>query len=157
MPWEEIFRAANTYALVCWLILAFAPGRERVLTALFYLGSGLLALAYVSLIIPLMAGWIDPGAVVGAKGAPADFTTLAGVMALFDTRGGATIGWIHYLSFDLFVGIWIARDADRRGINRILQVPVLFLVFMFGPMGLLLYILLRQIVGQKIENAVVPN
>ena len=157
MPWEEIFRAANTYALISWLILVVAPGREKVLTLLFYFGSGLLALTYAGLIIPLMTGWIDPGAIAGAKDTPANFTTLPGVMALFDTRGGATIGWIHYLAFDLFVGIWIARDADRRGMNRILQVPVLLLVFLFGPMGLLLYIILRQIVGQKSENPIVSN
>ena len=86
-----------------------------------------------------------------------DFTTLAGVQALFDSQGGATIGWIHYLAFDLFVGIWAARNADRRGIKRIVQVPLLFFILMAGPLGLTLYLVLRQLVGQKPENSTVPS
>ena len=90
-------------------------------------------------------------------GTGADFTTLDGVMALFDSRGGAMIGWIHYLAFDLFVGIWTARNADRRGIHRLVQGPILFFIFMLGPLGLTLYLVTRQFLGQRTENAVVPS
>ncbi len=34
-------------------------------------------------------------------------------------------GWIHYLAFDLFVGLWIAAEADKAGMNRFLQAPIL--------------------------------
>ena len=78
-------------------------------------------------------------------------------MALFDTPGGATIGWIHYLAFDLFVGVWIARNADRHGINRIIQVPILFFTLMFGPMGLLIYLITRALLGKQLENGFVPR
>jgi len=115
----------------------------------------LLACLYAGLIIPLMAGLITDG---GSAGRPsADFTTLKGVMALFDSPGGATIGWIHYLAFDLFVGIWIARNADQHKIARWLQVPILFFTLMAGPIGLLLYLLLRQITGKKQDNALLPS
>jgi hypothetical protein len=76
---------------------------------------------------------------------------------LFDSRGGATIGWIHYLAFDLFVGIWAARNADRRGIHRLVQAPILFFIFMLGPLGLTLYLVTRQFLGQRVENAVAPS
>jgi cytochrome bd-type quinol oxidase subunit 2 len=78
-------------------------------------------------------------------------------MALFGSPGGATIGWIHYLAFDLFVGTWIARNADQHNIARWLQVPILFLTLMAGPIGLLLYLLLRQITGKKQDNALLPS
>ena len=78
-------------------------------------------------------------------------------MALFDSPGGATIGWIHYLAFDLFVGIWIARNADAQQISRWLQIPILFITLMAGPFGLLLYLLLRQFAGDKSDNAVLPS
>jgi hypothetical protein len=102
-----------------------------------------------------MAGLISDG---GPTGRPAaDLTSLAGVMALFDSPGGATIGWIHYLAFDLFVGIWIARNADAHKISRWFQIPILFFTLMAGPIGLLLYLLLRQLKGEKPDNAVVPS
>jgi Domain of unknown function (DUF4281) len=155
MPWESIFEWTNRYALLCWAVLAFAPRREQIIPYLFYAGCGLLALTYAGLIVPLMTGLIGDG---GAAGRPSpDFTTLAGVMALFDSPGGATIGWIHYLAFDLFVGIWAARNADRRGINRIIQVPVLFFILMVGPFGLVLYLILRNFIGAKPENSTAPS
>jgi len=155
MNWDMIFGIANAWALLGWLILAFAPKREVVVPIVFFAGSALLACLYAGLIIPLMAGWISDGGPAGRP--PADFTTLSGVMALFDSPGGATIGWIHYLAFDLFVGTWIARNADLHDIARWLQVPVLFFALMAGPIGLLLYLLLRQSTGKKLGNGVLPS
>ena len=155
MNWDMIFGLANAWALLGWLILACAPKRERVVPLVFFEGAVFLAGLYAGLIIPLMAGWISDGGPVGRP--PADFTTLAGVMALFDSPGGATIGWIHYLAFDLFVGIWIARNADAHKISRWLQVPILFFTLMAGPIGLLLYLLLRQLKGEKPENPLLPS
>lgn len=155
MNWEMIFGIANAWALLGWLVLAFAPRREVVVPFLFFAGSVLLAFLYASLIIPLMAGWLPDGGPVGRP--PADFTTLAGVMALFDSPGGATIGWIHYLAFDLFVGIWIARNADAHKISRWMQVPILFFTLMAGPIGLLLYLVLRHFTVEKPDNALLPS
>ncbi len=155
MPWEAIFGYANLYAMLCWLVLGFAPKREKIITPLFFAGAGLLALTYAVLIVGLLSGLIDGGA--GAKGGTSDFSTLAGVQALFESQGGATIGWIHYLAFDLFVGIWVARNADRHGYMRIIQIPILFFVFMLGPFGLTLYLLLRLTCKAKPENATVPS
>ena len=155
MNWEMIFGVANAWALLVWLALAFVPKREIVVPIVFFAGSVLLACLYAGLIIPLMAGLISDG---GPTGRPAaDFSSLAGVMALFDSPGGATIGWIHYLAFDLFVGIWIARNADAHKISRWFQIPILFFTLMAGPIGLLLYLLLRQLKGEKPDNAVVPS
>ena len=46
---------------------------------------------------------------------------------------------MHYLAFDLFVGLWIAGRADEIGMSRWLQAPILFTTFMFGPAGLLIF------------------
>ena len=155
MNWDMIFGLANAGALLGWVILALAPKRERVVPFVFFAGAVLLLCLYAGLIIPLMAGWISDGGPMGRP--PADFTTLAGVMALFDSPGGATIGWIHYLAFDLFVGIQIARNADAHKISRWLQAPILFFTFMAGPIGLLLYLLLRVFIGEKPNQAVLPS
>lgn len=155
MNWDMIFGAANAWALLGWVLLAFSPRRDVVVPIVFFAGSALLACLYAGLIIPLMAGWISDGGPTGRP--PADFTTLSGVMAIFDSPGGATIGWVHYLAFDLFVGIWIARNADRHFIARWLQVPILFFTLMAGPIGLILYLLLRQISGKKLDNAALPS
>ena len=63
---------------------------------------------------------------------------------LFGSDAGLTLGWTHYLAFDLFVGLWIARDADPKGISRIIQAPVLLATFLVGPVGLLVWLIVRE-------------
>jgi hypothetical protein len=152
IPWGTIFEATNVYAMICWLVLLLAPRREQVLPLLFMAGCGLLALTYAILIAGLMSGTFDAD---GPRSQ--DFSSLAGVMALFDSKGGATIGWIHYLAFDLFVGIWAARNADRRGIARWMQLIVLPFIFLLGPLGLVLYLVLRTFAGKSLENGIAPS
>jgi hypothetical protein len=152
MNWELIFTITNNWALVMWLILAFAPRKDVAMKGVFYGGVALLALAYAVIVIPLMTGMI-----AGGSGGSPDFTTLAGVQALLSSDGGAVVGWIHYLAFDLFVGMWVARNADKYGFARWIQVPILFFVLMLGPLGLVLYLLLRFTRHNRVADAVVPQ
>ncbi|MEM9305603.1 MAG: abscisic acid-deficient protein Aba4 family protein, partial [Pseudomonadota bacterium] len=67
-------------------------------------------------------------------------------------------GWIHYLAFDLFIGGWIAVHADRVGLNRLIQAPILVATFMFGPVGLALFLAMRagyfrKVPGEPVEVA----
>lgn len=140
MSWETLFLLTNYWAIGGWLLLAFAPRRPGVLSLIMYAGVMLLCLTYTILLGGIMTGGLDPE---GPKGAM-DFTKLAGVMALFDTKGGAVVGWTHYLAFDLFTGMWIARDADQKGFGRIVQLPFLFLTLMVGPVGLLAWLIVRE-------------
>jgi hypothetical protein len=52
--------------------------------------------------------------------------------------------------FDLFVGAWIGRDAIRHQIPHLIVIPCLIGAFMFGPVGLLLYVLLRFMLRKKL-------
>lgn len=139
MSWDAIFLLANYWAIGGWLLLAFAPRSPRILSAIMYAGVLLLCLLYTVLIVGFLSGGIDPGGQGGGN-----FTSLAGVMKLFDAPGGATLGWVHYLAFDLFTGMWIARDADGKGFSRIVQFPFLFLTLMVGPVGLFLWLIVRE-------------
>src|SRR5688572_9315279 len=72
------------------------------------------------------------------------FSSLDGVMSLFTDKTLVTAGWVHYLAFDLMTGIWIKKNSMKYGISHILAVPCLLLTFMLGPIGLLLYLLIRS-------------
>ena len=77
------------------------------------------------------------------------FDSLANVKLLFTNDDAVLAGWIHYLVFDLFVGMWICQDTAKTGINRWLLLPCLFFTFMLGPAGLLLYIIIRVVYLRK--------
>lgn len=139
MGWAAVFGAVNLLALIGWAALILLPRWPALLAAILYLGVGLLCLVYACGLIGVVSGLIpNPG------GGGADFSTIAGVRAIFASDAGVTIGWTHYLAFDLFVGLWIARDADAKNIARLIQAPILFATLMAGPLGLGIWLLLRE-------------
>jgi hypothetical protein len=73
------------------------------------------------------------------------FGSVAEVQALFAQPGALVAGWLHYLAFDLFVGAWIAERGAALGLPHWQLVPILLLTFMFGPAGLLAFVLLRAL------------
>ena len=138
MDWSLVFNAANLLAMAAWLALIVLPRWPALLSALLYLGVGLLCLVYAVCLIGVLSGMIP------ACGGGADFTTIAGVRAIFASDAGVTIGWVHYLAFDLFVGLWIARDGDAKKISRLIQAPILLATFIAGPVGLLVWLAVRE-------------
>lgn len=133
MLWENLFQAANGLALAGWCVLIAAPRRWRVLRSLpGFAIPALLSAAYAMLV-----------AVYFAR-AEGGFSSLAGVTALFASEPVLLAGWLHYLAFDLFIGAWIARRADALGISRVVQVPILMATFLFGPVGLLVFLALQS-------------
>lgn len=139
MDWGLLFSAVNVLALIAWVLLIFLPRAPAILSAVMYAGVGILCLVYSVCLIGILAGFLP-----SEGGAGANFTTIEGVRAIFGSDGGVTVGWTHYLAFDLFVGLWIARDADAKHFSRLVQAPILVATFMAGPLGLLIWLAVRE-------------
>jgi hypothetical protein len=137
--WALVFNAVNLLAMIGWAALILLPRWPALLSAVLYLGVGLLCLIYACGLIGVMSGVIP-----NPQGGGADFTTIAGVRAIFGSDAGVTIGWTHYLAFDLFVGLWIARDGDAKAVSRLVQAPILLATFVAGPLGLLVWLVWRE-------------
>ncbi|MCC3160569.1 DUF4281 domain-containing protein [Hymenobacter sp. 15J16-1T3B] len=134
---DLVFSLANAAVLPAWLLLAAAP-RWVVTRRVVRSGAWplLLAATYAALIL---SHYLGPHAAEGG------FGSLAEVRALFANPWALTAGWVHYLCFDLCVGLWEVRDAERRGLPQLLVLPALLFTFLVGPVGLLLYAGLRQL------------
>jgi len=135
MSIETVFTVCNTAVLPFWLLLAVAPRwiwTERLVH---------------SVVVPALLGTVYLVGFVTAPPPPegAGFGSLEGVMLFFSQPHGALVGWIHYLVFDLFVGAWEVRDAARRGIHHAWVVPCLAFTLMLGPVGLLMYMIVRGV------------
>ena len=138
MPWDLLFSVTNAIALIGWLLLWFAPRTPLLHSAVMYLGIGLLCLIYIVCFAAILTG---SGGATGAGGFTYD---IPGIRELFASDGGIVVGWTHYLAFDLFVGLWIAKDADAKGFSRIVQFPFLFFTLMAGPVGLFGWLIVRE-------------
>lgn len=140
MSWDLAYSLVNGLVLPAWALLLVMPGSPITRTLVHsMLWPVVMGAIYATLLIAAMF--------FGQSHPDAGFS-FAGVQALFDHPNGVIVGWTHYLVFDLFVGAWIARDAQRREISHLVTVPCLLGAFLFGPVGLLLYALIRLFSGK---------
>jgi hypothetical protein len=144
MDWDTIFSLVNAIAVLAWIVLLFLPRGPRLMALVLYLGVGLLCFAYVAMIVGMHAGWLDAARPAGSPPPNILDYNIVGLQNLFVSKGGLVMGWTHYLALDLFTGLWIAKDADHKGFSRIAQAPVLLLTFAAGPVGLLIWLLVRE-------------
>ncbi len=75
----------------------------------------------------------------GGFGSPAE------VRAGFDVPGVLVAGWLHYLAFDLFVGVWIASESASLRVPHLAVVPMLLMTFLLGPIGFLAFLVVRAL------------
>ncbi len=141
MTADKIFSIVNLIAMLSWIILIVAPRwivtRKIILSGAIPL---LLSVAYLVLIV-LFFGKSEGG-----------FDSLGNVMKLFTNEWSVLAGWIHYLAFDLFVGIWEVKDAQAKNISHWFVIPCLILTFLLGPIGFLLYSILRLFLAKEVKN-----
>jgi hypothetical protein len=131
----QLFQVLNTLALVSWILLAAAPRLALTKILIRSLAvPAVLSLCYL-LVVAFKFGNLDEGG----------FDSLENVMLLFRSPWAVTAGWVHYLAFDLFVGVWIVGDSEERRVSRWFVGPCLFFTFMLGPIGLVLYLAVRTI------------
>ena len=135
---QTLFSASGKLAMGGWALLVFAPRwrwSQRIASVVIPLT---LAIVYLVLIVLYFAK------------SSGGFGTLAQVTQLFQNPWLLLAGWIHYLAFDLFLGAWQARRAQRFGIPHLLVVPCLLLTFLFGPIGFLVFWAIRSLVKRHL-------
>lgn len=132
MDYDQLFLYCNQFAFFTWLLLIIAPYWSWTPKLVLGISVTLLCALYAFFIFQSF-GSMDFN----------DFGTLEGVKSLFTSKEAVLVGWIHYLAFDLMVGYFIVINAFKNGINRFLLIPCLLFTFMMGPVGLLMYLVLR--------------
>lgn len=133
---NELFQLSNLLVMPWWILMIVAPRWHRTNQII---GSSLIfvpiALLYSVLVLPnfvtLLPDLANP--------------QLAVISTLLSTPSGATVAWIHFVAFDLFVGRWIYHDSQRLALPRWIQSICLLATFMAGPFGWLCYIVVRRI------------
>jgi len=128
---ETLFKISGLFVLPFWFLMIVAPhwkGTQRLLKSPVVIIAPVIA--YVILVLPQIGRLLPK--VMGPQ--------LPEIAALLGTPEGATIGWMHFLAFDLFVGRWVYLDSRERGISAWLMAPILFFILMLGPLGFLLYL-----------------
>ena len=78
------------------------------------------------------------------------YVSLDNLYTVFATESFLLIFWLHFLSLNLFLGSWVSRDSVKYNISRGLIFVPLILIYFTGPIGLILYWLIRTFYSKKL-------
>ena len=135
---EMLYFWVNLGVLPLWFILIFFPQSQLCkyfVTSIFpiFILSG-------SYIFMLYKSYLNSYDFIG------NFNLYFGInnlSDLFSDNSYLMIFWIHFISINLFAGGWIVRDSQKFSINKILLILPLLVTYLIGPLGLLIYWLIR--------------
>jgi hypothetical protein len=133
-----LFLYTNVLVLPAWALLVVAPRWKWTRVIAAYIVPILLSLVWIG----LMAMHYAP--------ANGGFATLDQLATLVADPWLLTAGWIHAVMLDVFVAAWAVRDAQRLGIAHAFVVPCIILMFLAGPLGLLVYFGVRVAIVRRL-------
>ena len=132
MTYEIIFNIYNTGILIFWLFLLVFP-KSKVTQKMT-------DFPWIPLVIAF--GYIY---FLGTSDSifSVDFSSLSALTEMFQNSNprGVAAGWLHYLAFDFWVGCWILRDSQKKGVKHAFIIFPMFFTFMLGPVGIIVYTL----------------
>ncbi|MEM1349568.1 MAG: ABA4-like family protein [Myxococcota bacterium] len=129
---EFLFSLSNLAVLPFWALMVAAPRwswTKRIIASPWSTLPA--ALVYALLIVPIIPEVLP-------ELAQPELSVIARSLG---EPHGALIGWVHFLAFDYIVGRWAYFDARARGLSAWLVSPSLLLIFMFGPLGYVVYMM----------------
>ena len=79
------------------------------------------------------------------------YLSLDNLYTVFATESFLLIFWLHFLALNLFLGSWISRDGIKYNMKRRLIFVPLILVYFTGPLGLVLYWIIRVFYAKRLS------
>ena len=146
LSFENIYLWANLGVLPFWIMLILIPN-SRVTQIL--VNSVILPLILASGYVYVFYQAILTGEAIF------DFfvlnLNLDSLYTLFATESFLLLFWIHFLSLNLFLGSWVSKDAVKYNISKVLASIPLIIIYFTGPLGLVLYWMIRIFYAKKLR------
>ena len=143
---EMVYLWLNLGVLPIWLILIFFPQSQicRVfITSIFPIF--ILSLSYVYLLYVIYLDAYD--FLQNFK----LYLGLSELITLFKNKSFLILFWTHFLAMNLFCGGWIVKDSTLFNINKFLVSLPLIITYLVGPIGILLYWIIRLFYAKRIN------
>ena len=143
---EILYLWVNLGVLPFWLILIFFP--KSYLCRFFVTSIFPVLILSISYIFMLYKSYLNSYDFLG------NFNLYLGIQDLsnlFSDRSYLMLFWIHFIAINLFTGGWIVKDSQRLMIDKMLVVLPLITTYLIGPLGLLIYWLIRIFYAKNIN------
>ena len=135
---DMLYYWVNLGVLPFWLILIFFPNSsicKYFVTSVFPII--LLSAAYIFMIYK---------SYLNSYNFEGNFNLYFGIeniSELFANKTFLMMFWIHFISVNLFTGSWMVKDSQKFMMNKIFLIIPLIITYLIGPLGLLIYWLIR--------------
>tara|TARA_Y100001970_G_C14111245_1_gene790989 strand:- start:296 stop:769 length:474 start_codon:yes stop_codon:yes gene_type:complete len=143
---ETLYIWVNLGVLPFWLILVFFPTSnlsKYFVTSIFPII--LLSGSYVFALYKSYLGSYDFLSNFEL------YLSISNLSNLFTSDLFLMMFWIHFVSINLFVGGWIVKDSQKFLINKYLTALPLIITYLIGPLGILIYWLIRIFYAKSIN------
>ena len=145
LTFENIYLWTNIGILPFWLMLIIIPNSKFTQ---FFVNSIIIPLilsaAYVYIIYQTIL--LDEPVFDVFK----LYLGLDNLYTLFATESFLLVFWLHFLTLNLFLGSWVSRDGVKHNMPRSLVSFPLILIYFTGPLGLVLYWIIRIFYAKKL-------
>ena len=145
LTFETIYIWANFGILPFWLMMIFIPNSK--ITQIFV----------NSVILPLILGAAYTYTIYQTISLDVPlfdvfklYISLDNLYTVFATESFLLVFWLHFLALNLFLGSWVSRDGVKHGMSRSLASIPLILIYFTGPIGLVLYWMIRIFYAKKL-------
>ena len=145
LTFENIYLWTNFGILPFWLMLIFIPNSK--VTQIFVNSVILpliLAIAYTYTIYQSIL--LDEPIFDVFK----LYLSLDNLYTIFATESFLLVFWLHFLALNLFLGSWVSREGVKYNMPLSLICIPLILIYFSGPVGLVLYWLMRVFYAKKL-------
>ena len=76
---------------------------------------------------------------------------LDSLYTVFSNEGFLLIFWLHFIAINLFLGSWISNDAIKYNMSLKIVFLPLILTYFSGPVGFVIYWLIRIFYAKKLR------
>jgi len=145
LTFENIYLWTNLGILPFWVLLITVPNSK--LTQ-FFINSIILPLilsvTYIYILYQILL--LEESIISYFK----VYISLEDLYIIFSNEGFLLTFWLHFIALNIFIGSWISRDGVKYNIHRGLVSLPLILVYFTGPLGIVLYWMIRIFYAKRI-------
>ena len=145
LTFENIYLWINFGILPFWLMLIIIPNSKFTQ---FFVNSIILPLILTTIYVYIIYQAIlleEPISEIIKI-----YLSLDNLYTVFATESFLLVFWLHFVALSLFLGSWVSRDAIRYNMPRRLVFVPLVLIYLTGPVGLVLYWMIRIFYSKKL-------